>query len=501
MKTLPNVLLIVLDQLRFDALGYSSEGKIETPAIDWIASMGTVFNSAYSPSPTCIPARACLWTGQKPWSTGVLFTGNSAGPHLPGGVMGCNFAHTLPGELVKGGYHSEGIGKMHFFPQRSNMGFSHTLLDESGREEDKNFISDYKEWFLKCNPGHNDITDHGIHWNAFGARPFHADECYHPSNWTVNECLKFLKRKDPTSPFFLNMSFSRPHSPYDPSKYFYDLYYNREDLPEPFASDWSKGYEENESAKSLTGWCGKKSREEIQRARAGYYGSITQTDYQIGKFLTTLNKAKLLDEMLIIFTSDHGDMLQDHNLLRKSYAYEGSAHIPFIIKLPKSLSKGAVACSDVPVSLYDVMPTVLDICGLELPSDMEGISLVGACKGETPYRPYVQGEHIQGYSYAEDNYFLTDGKFKYIYHFKTGRERFFDLRDNKREEKDEIDNPEFAETIIKMRQFTIDDLEKRNSEDQVFVKDGKLVSIAKGHLIASPSYQARLDTSPYKWME
>jgi len=86
----PNVLLIMMDQLRFDALRYSSNGKDETPALDWLAGMGTVFPHAYTPAPSCIPARACLMTGQKPWTTGVLFTGNSAGPHLPGGVMGVN---------------------------------------------------------------------------------------------------------------------------------------------------------------------------------------------------------------------------------------------------------------------------------------------------------------------------------------------------------------------------------------------------------------------------
>ena len=104
----------MMDQLRFDALGYSSDGMVETPNLDWIASMGTVFSRAYTSSPSCIPARASLMTGQKPWTNGVLFTGDANGPRKMGGVMGCNFDHTLAGELVKNGYHAEGIGKTRF---------------------------------------------------------------------------------------------------------------------------------------------------------------------------------------------------------------------------------------------------------------------------------------------------------------------------------------------------------------------------------------------------
>ena len=497
----PNVLLIMMDQLRFDALGYSSKKLVETPSLDWLASLGTVFTHAYTPSPSCIPARSCLMTGLKPWSTGVLSTGNSAGPHTPGSVMGVNFPHTLPGELVKSGYHAQGIGKMHFFPQRSLMGFCNTVLDESGREEDLHFCSDYKEWFLSHNPAHYGITDHGIHWNSWMARPFHAQECFHPSTWTVNQSLEYLDKRDPTIPFFLKVSFARPHAPYDPNQYFFDLYMNKkETLPKPFQSVWSEKYEAIGNVDSPVAWHGKRSEEEVERARAGYYGSITQTDHQIGRLLNTLAKAKLLDEMMIVFTSDHGDMLGDHNLWRKTYAYEGSSHIPLIIKLPKSMKKSGTSYCDGPVSLYDIMPTILDICGCPIPSDVEGESLLALLEGKLFQRMYVTGEHTPTYSGEEDHYFITDGKCKYIWFLKTGKEMLFDLEVDPQESINLVANTEYKELLQRLRNHVKEDLAKRNSEAITFVEHDRLVPLGMNATIISPHYLERLNTSPYAWM-
>ncbi len=494
-----NCLLIMMDQLRFDCLGYSSRGLVETPNIDWLASLGTVFTNAYTPSPSCIPARASLMTGQKPWTTGVLFTGNSAGPHKKGGVMGCNFKHTLAGELVKNGYHAEGIGKMHFFPQRSLMGFSHTLIDESGREEDKNFMSDYKTWFLQNNPQMYDITDHGVHWNSWMARPFHASEEYHPSNWTVSESLKYLKNRDPSMPFFLNMSFSRPHSPYDASQYFFDKYRGRE-KPENAHGEWSEKYKPFDG--SVLAWHGDIGQARRDEAWCGYLGSITQTDYQIGRMLTTLNKQKLLDEMLIVFLSDHGDMMGDHYLMRKTYAYEGSAHIPFIVKLPKSLQKegGQVRTCNDPVSIYDVMPTVLDICGSEIPDECEGLSLKGSCNGDKLDRRFVEGEHIECYSPEEDNFFVIDGKYKYIYFLRTGAEMFFDLEKDPKETANLVNEQEYEEKVKEFRQQAIAELSSWNTDDCIFAQNGKLSPIKYDKQIISPNYEKRLAESVFKWM-
>lgn len=133
----PNVLLIMTDQQRWDTLGCYGNAVVETPNLDWLASMGIVFTAAYTSTPSCVPARASLITGMDPWNTGIL--GMGEGQH----GMGVNFAHTLPGELALAGYHTQGVGKMHFHPQRALNGFHHTVLDESGRVGTPGFVSDY----------------------------------------------------------------------------------------------------------------------------------------------------------------------------------------------------------------------------------------------------------------------------------------------------------------------------------------------------------------------
>src|SRR5699024_4104494 len=131
---------------------------------------------------------------------GILGMGRGQGP------MGVGFDHTLPHELSNGGYHTKGIGKMHFSPQRSLNGFHSILLDESGRVEDPNFLSDYRRWFNANNTGDYDNIDHGVNWNSWQSRPYHAPEFLHPTNWTVNKSIEFLKDIDPSKPFFLKMS-------------------------------------------------------------------------------------------------------------------------------------------------------------------------------------------------------------------------------------------------------------------------------------------------------
>ena len=138
----PNIILILCDQMRGDAIGADGNIVVQTPNIDFLASRGTRFSHAYSAVPSCLPARASLWTGQNQWHTGVLGMGRGQGP-IPN-----DFPHTLAGELTKSGYRTHLVGKGHFHPQRTPMGFETSELDESGRMPD----SDYRIWFAEHAP-------------------------------------------------------------------------------------------------------------------------------------------------------------------------------------------------------------------------------------------------------------------------------------------------------------------------------------------------------------
>ncbi len=478
----PNVLLIMTDQQRWDTLGCCGNRAIETPNLDWLAAMGTRFTVAYTPSPSCIPARSCLLTGMDPWNTGILGMGRGQRE------MGVNFAHTLPGELAQAGYHTQGVGKMHFYPQRSLNGFHHTVLDESGRAHDPGFESDYKQWFDRNKTGDYGISDHGVDWNSWMARPYHAPEFLHPTNWTVNESIKFLRERDPGKPFFLKTSFARPHSPYDPPQYYFDLYMNR-DLPEPAVGDFAGMYDVPQDAVRPDAWRGVRSPEEIRRARAGYYGSITQIDQQIGRLLTFLRKSGLLDNTLIVFTSDHGDMLGDHHLWRKTYAYEGSAHVPLIVRLPQSAGASRPVVEQ-PVCLQDIMPTILDALGLPVPETVDGASLLPVMRdGGAPWRQFVHGEHSTAYAEEQEMQYLTDGAMKYIWFPRTGVEQLFDLSGDPYELRNLAPHAAHGDDLRRWRARLVHILAARDAG----LTDGDNLVCQKGRpYLVSPMYDRRM---------
>ncbi|MFD2114390.1 arylsulfatase [Paenibacillus yanchengensis] len=481
--TQPNILLLMTDQQRWDTLGSYGNSVVETANLDWLASEGTVFTHAYTPSPSCIPARASLLTGMNPWNTGVLGMGRGQGQ------MGTGFRHTLPGELATAGYHTQGVGKMHFYPQRSLNGFHHTQLDESGRVHDPGFKSDYRMWFERNRTGEYDFVDHGIGWNSWMARPYHAPEFLHPTNWTVNESIAFLKKRDPSKPFFLKTSFARPHSPYDALPFYFDLYANKE-MPTPMIGDWASMHDCPEEAARPDAWRGVRSEEEIKRARAGYYGLIHHIDHQIGRLLQFMTDQKLLDNTIIVFTSDHGDMLGDHNLWRKTYAYEGSAHIPFIVRLPSSFGKMAKQV-DTPVVLQDIMPTLLEAVGASIPDTVDGLSLLPLMRGETNFqRDYVHGEHSTCYSEEQEMQYVTDGKMKYIWFPRLGTEQLFDLTKDPCECQNVASDPNYKEQLLDWRNKLVLELAPR----QLGLTDGdSLVCQAGKPPIVSPHYAERIN--------
>ncbi|MCA9448083.1 MAG: sulfatase-like hydrolase/transferase, partial [Candidatus Omnitrophica bacterium] len=215
---------------------------------------------------------------------------------------------TLPGLLGKAGYQTQAVGKMHHYPQRRRYGFDHMILDEEGRRFG-DFISDYDLWFDDHNEEEYGTRDHSIDWNSWMARPSHLPEQMHPTHWTASEGSHFLRHRDPTSPFFMWLSFARPHSPYDPPQAYWDLYINNPDIPEPVFGDWTEPYKRR-VANVNSPW-NDLPLDIVRRARVGYYGNITFIDHQIGKVLYELSKfdRETLDNTFVIFTSDHGDMM------------------------------------------------------------------------------------------------------------------------------------------------------------------------------------------------
>ena len=459
----PNIVLIICDQMRGDAMGADGNPCIQTPNIDFLASQGTRFNHAYSAVPSCLPARATLWSGQDQWHTGVLGMGRGQGP------VPSDFPRTLAGDLTAAGYRTHLVGKGHFHPQRAPMGFETMELDESGRMP----TSEHRRWFARNAPSGVTPDDHGVDWNSWHARPWHTEERLHPSSWTMTRALDFLNAQDGERPFFLNISFARPHSPYVPPAYYFDLYRSG-DLPEPHVGDWSAMHDDPETAMDPNAWRGKMTPDRIRRARAGYYGEVSFIDTQIGRLINRMgrNRATGLANTWFLFTSDHGDMQGDHHLWRKTHAYEGSARIPFLVVPPGELGKPKRAVANEVVELRDVMPTLLEAAGLAIPPTVDGVSLAPLMtEPASGWREYIQGEHCTCYAEEQEMFFATDGRRKFVWLPRIAQEQFFDLDEDPGETRDLIDDPAHRGKIVQWRGYLIRELEAR---DCGWVVSGKL---------------------------
>lgn len=475
----PNLLFLMADQFRGDCLGADGNPVIHTPHLDRLASQGARFRAAYSSVPSCTPARATILTGLSPWRHGMLGYGRIA-PAYP---------REMPQMLRDAGYYTLGIGKMHFSPQRNTHGFHQTILDESGRVESPGFVSDYRQWFKSVAP-ELDPDATGLGWNDHRARPYALPEHLHPTRWTADQAVQFLERYDGRAPFFLKVSFARPHSPYDPPPRWWQ-YYAHAPLPPAVVGDWAERHAQRGKPYPNDLWQGDLGPEKVRLARQGYYGNVSFLDEQIGRILAVLEKRGWMENTLILFTSDHGDMLGDHHLWRKTYAYEGSARIPMILRWPEGLvaaKRGIVF--EQPVELRDILPTFLDAAGVAFPPEwFDGRSLLELVRGHTStWRKWIDLEHAT--CYAGENYWsgLTDGRVKYIYFAPDGRQQLFDLVNDPGETRDLAPRPEFRELLATWRQRLVEHLRPRG---EPFVVRGDL-GIRPKTILYSPHYPGRV---------
>ncbi|MFA5689853.1 MAG: sulfatase-like hydrolase/transferase [Kiritimatiellales bacterium] len=403
----PDIIFIVTDQQRGDCLGADGHPALLTPNMDEFARQGVRFNKAYSTCPSCIAARRSMLTGQFPATHGMV--GFQDGDEMfP--------AATLPGELSKAGYQTFMVGRsMHQYPRRKRYGYDHMVL-----------LGDIE----KRRDGYFGADGHGLTGNGWTARPWHLDESCHPTVETADEAIRFLEQwRDPSCPFFLTVSFLAPHPPLCPPAFYMDRYLRME-LPVPVTGDWAEKpdglFSVDEDRLCLEG-------EALHSCRAAYYGLINHVDDQISRIVRAVGVDPFtgraaLDNTVVVFTSDHGEMLGDHYLFRKTYPYEGSARIPFLIQPPESAGIQPGQVCSAPVCHEDIMPTLLDFAGVPAPDCVEGRSLVPLMRNpETEWREYLHGEHGNCYGEHQSNHYLTDGKEKYVWYTHSGKEQLFDL--------------------------------------------------------------------------
>ena len=446
----PNILLIMTDQQRGDALSCARHPVLLTPNMDTIAEAGVRFSHCYSTCPTCIAARRSLLSGQYPRTHGMVGYRDGVPWQVP---------PTLPDVLREHGYQTRLVGRnMHQHPPRRRLGYDEMTL----------YPQDYGRWLAERAPEAGGVFGGGVMHNDWTARPWHLDEHLHPTNWTVEQALDFLRRRDPSCPFFLTVSFIAPHPPLSPPAFYMERYL-RQELPPRVLGDWASpdGYDLGGNDKvapsriSLEG-------EALRSARAAYYGLINHIDDQLRRLLNPINGVDVQTgrNTVVLFCADHGEMLGDHYLWRKSVPYEPSARVPLLIRAPDRYGLQHSAVIDAPVSLEDVMPTLLELADVPIPPTVEGRSLIPLLRGESvDWRPYLHIEH------APLHHSLTDAKTKYIWWVRDGREQLFDLTSDPLERHDLASDTRQRDRLVQWRERLVSALADR---PEGFVKKGEL---------------------------
>ncbi len=447
-KKQPNILLIMTDQMRGDCLGIVGHPDVKTPYLDQLASKGALFPHAYTAVPSCIASRCALLTGLCPEHHGRVGYCDR---------ITWDYPVTLPGELAKAGYYTKCVGKMHVHPLRNLMGFHHIELHDGylgsyhrsdiPLYEHQAVADDYFRWFKNELGMNRDLTDTGINVNSWIARPWLYEEKYHPTNWVTDRSIDFLYARDRSKPFFLMVSFVRPHPPFDAPQCFFDLYRNKKLTPPP-VGDWVNENHLKQCGRIVDSDTGPVDPELMRQAQIGYYACISHVDNQIGRILMALEEQNILQNTVILFCSDHGELLGDHHTYRKIQPYQGSIHIPMIL-----YNGGLRGCQNDLVELRDVLPTFLELAGANVLESLDGKSML-----HSNNREYLHGEHSGG---NIGNQYIVTKTDKYCWFMESGREQYFNLATDPKEMHDGIHDPAYQNRIAVLRNLLIWELDGR----------------------------------------
>jgi len=355
-----NVLLIMSDQHNVRAMGCSGNPQVKTPHLDRLAAEGVRFSHATCQTGQCCPSRATLFTGRYAHSHGCRWNGVTDPVHEV----------YFPEIFKAAGYATATIGKHHFFVPAERHGFDTCI----SMPEYNRFCRSHRRltWLGKGKWERYKIS------GPVGASA--ADNDHHPTGYWANEMIKWLGGvKD--KPFCGVLSFFGPHTPICPSKPWAEMYDpDRMVLPGNFdvqRDDWPMAMVQQRRQCQKQGM----TVADHRRTTALYYGLTSQIDHNIGRVLTELDRLKLADRTLVIYTADHGELMGEHRCWTKTVSnYDATTRVPMILRLPGRIPAGKVR--DELVGTMDIAPTILRIAGQKAPEKVQGNSMVPLLNGE-----------------------------------------------------------------------------------------------------------------------
>ena len=432
----PNILLYCTDQQRFDTIGRLGNPFVQTPTLDRLVDQGTAFDRAYCQSPICTPSRSSFMTGLPASRVRNCRNGNENFDHHP---------PLISKMLADAGYDCGLVGKFHLQSSgrrtepRMDDGFRYWKFSHAPRDDWKTG-HDYAEW----------VREQGGDLDALRESDDRVPTDLHQTTWTTQRAIEFIDESR-EGPWFLNLNPYDPHPPFIPPRSYRERF-DASRLPGPHFEPGDLEQQRQLADVAFQTLGVDPSEFDGQEVQALYYAMIAQIDDQFERLLHHLQATQQLDNTLIIFTSDHGEMLGDHGLLYKGCRfYEGLVRVPLIFSWPGKIASGVIRESL--VELTDMSATILDFAGLETPETFEGRSLRPLLENEQAddhHREFVRCEYFD----ALDEFFvqgslsygtmLRNDRYKLVVYHTHGLGELYDLHEDPWEFRNLWDAPQSA---------------------------------------------------------
>jgi choline-sulfatase len=398
----PNILFLCSDQHSGPVLGASGHPVVKTPNLDRLAAQGVNFQNSYCGSPVCVPGRASMMTGKFASDVGSYCNStpfDGSGP-------------TWGNRLRDAGYDCWATGKLDLWHDK-DLGFREVGTSH-GHSEDPDITSLFRAPVC-FRPGERDNVN-----GTFSTRPS-------PDQPKVDKALAFLREESKQSgkPWCAYVGLSKPHPKWNAAAKFKDLY-PADKMPMP---SWPDGYLERRHIAFQTLANFKNIQvpipeDRIRRARAAYYACVTEVDDLIGSILAELDRTGQRENTVVVYTSDHGEMLGDHGLWLKNVLLEGAARVPMIVAGP-GLPSGKTIST--PVAHVDLIATLMELAGASREGGLRGHSLVPMARGEAGRHPGFAFTESHSEGNCTGSFLIRKGDWKYIY-FTGGEPLLFNLK-------------------------------------------------------------------------
>jgi arylsulfatase A-like enzyme len=422
--TQPNIVCFVTDQMRADHLGCTGNPDIKTPNVDRLADEGVVFTESFVANVVCMPNRACMFTGRYPKANGVRENGIPLQPN----------PDVLPDVLRRAGYQTASFGKIHLAPfgGKKEHGLApHELVEskefwDGGGElpqpyhglEHVYFVGGHVYYVFGHYKRDLDAIDPALYagYSKAGALvpPSGAPDSWklsipeelHYNTFIADHAIDYIRARDARRPFFIWCSFPDPHHPFAAPRPWCDMYDPNAITFKPARRDgeidelppyFRACYEGHQVTSGLEWDMRTVTDEHYRETLAHTYGMVSMVDHNVGRVVAALDELGLLDNTIIVFLSDHADMMGDHWLGKKGpFLFRSLARVPTVWRLPKRF--GAHGETDTLVSSVDLMPTLLDLCGVDCPPGVQGRSYKTVLTtGQGPARDWIYIEFDEQY--------------------------------------------------------------------------------------------------------